>query len=106
MPRDAISIIKDTENQAHHIVLDAEARAAQMIDETEHSCREFLSKEEAKATAEKENQIAILKKKSNALTQKSNALNQKSAEEFENSARERLDGAVKIILQEIYEQCQ
>lgn len=106
LPRDAISVIKDTEDRAHRIVYDAEERAARMIEETEHSCLEFLSKKEAEATAEKDKQIELLKAKSGALLEKNAEITRKNAEDLENDARKKLDGAVKIILQEIYEQCQ
>lgn len=105
LPRDAISVIKDAENQAHRIVDDAEERAARMIEETEHSCLEFLSKKEAEVTAEKGKQIELLKTKSDTLLKKNADIARKNAEDLESDARKRLDGAVKIILQEIYEQC-
>lgn len=105
MPRDAITTVKDTEARARAIEEDAKVKAREMIEETERSCIEFCEKEERELKAELDERLELLRRKSERLVEKNAQSNDERAQEILESARLRMRGAVKIILQEIEKQC-
>ena len=106
MPRDAIITIKRAEAEARAIEADATARAQEMIEETEQSCKQFCEKEKWELVGELSSQLDTLRQRSESLLQRSAQADAECAEEIRERTKARMRGAINIVLREIEKKCQ
>lgn len=106
MSKEAIMRVREAEAQAAAIRAEAEAQAAARIEQNEKLCAERGERAIAATDEALKAKLAAVRQRADALIEQSRAEAQEDVAAMETEARARMREAVKLIVWEMFDQCQ
>lgn len=105
MSKEAVTKIKEAEDEALRIKNDAVAKSKQMVEDAEKSGKAHLSSVELKTSAEYEAKLTAMRAAADRAVEKSRTEADAEAEALSKSAGLRMHKAINVIVGGIIEEC-